>query len=123
MNPRVVAAELDRMAAEPGIMGCALVDPATGLVWQASGSVPDAERTWEAAVDYWRLHDRQRAHFSGLGELAAAVMYHRGGVLAMFPCCTDPDLLLVSVGQHRGVDWTDWQRKTRALGQRLQLPT
>jgi hypothetical protein len=120
VNPRVVAHELDAMAAQPGIVGCALVDPATGLIWQSSGRVADAERTWEAAVDYWRLHDRQRSNFRSLGELAAAVMYHHGGVLAMFPCCSDPDLLLVSVGEHRSVDWTDWQRKTRALGKRLQ---
>lgn len=120
MNPRVVADALDAMAARPGIVGCALVDPATGLVWQASGRVAVAEPTWEAAVDYWRLHGRQRSHFEALGELAAAVMYHRGGVLAMFPCCADPELLLVSLGEHRGVDWADWQRRTRALGQRLQ---
>lgn len=121
MNPRTVARELDAMAAQAGIVGCALVDPDTGLIWHASGRVADADRTWEAAVDYWRLHGRQRSHFSALGDLAAAVLYHRGGILAIFPCCDDPALLLVSVGEHRGVDWIRWQRATRALGVRLKF--
>jgi len=122
MNARLVAAELDRLAAYPGIVACALVDAGTGLIWHASGEVPNAERIWEAAVDYWRLHDRQKAHFAGLGTLGAAVMYHTGGVLAVLPCCGDPEVLLVSCSRHRGVDWIGWQHEVRALGQLIAQP-
>jgi len=122
MNMQHVIAEMDRMAAHPGILGCALVDATTGLVWHASAGAPDAERVWEAAVDYWRLHDRQKLHFAGLGILAAAVMYHANGVLAVFPCSTDPDVLLVAHGRHRGVDWIAWQCMVRTLGRLLHAP-
>ncbi|MEP7100259.1 MAG: hypothetical protein ABI781_07100 [Burkholderiales bacterium] len=114
------AAELERMASHPGILGCALVDAGTGLVWHSCAAGPNAERIWEAAIDYWRLHDRQKANFAGLGTLGAAVMYHTGGVLAVFPCSTDPDVLLVCHGQLRDVDWMTWQRKVRDLGQMIR---
>lgn len=116
MNSGRIAAELERMSAHPGILGCALVDGGTGLVWHACSSVPNAERVWEAAVDYWRLHDRQKVHFAGLGALGAAVMYHTSGVLAVLPCCTDPDVLLVCHAEHRNVDWLAWQRMVREIG-------
>jgi hypothetical protein len=120
MTTTLFVAELERMAAHPGILGCALVDAGTGLVWHAFASRPNADRVWEAAVDYWRLHDRQKVHFAGLGTLGAAVMYHTGGVLAVFPCCSDPDVLLVCHGEHRNVDWIAWQRKVRELGKLIR---
>jgi len=119
MNLPQIDAELDRMAAHPGIVGCALVDAQTGLVWTSRGGDAQATHVWEAAVDYWRLHDRQKLHFAGLGTLGAAVMYHTGGVLAVFPCCTDPNVLLVAHGEHRGVDWIALQRMARELGDLL----
>jgi len=119
MNLPQIDAELDRMAAHPGIVGCALVDAQTGLVWASRGGATHATHVWEAAVDYWRLHDRQKLHFAGLGTLGAAVMYHTGGVLAVFPCCTDPNVLLVAHGEHRGVDWIALQRMARELGDLL----
>jgi hypothetical protein len=119
MNSTQVGAELDRMAAHPGIVGCALVDAHTGLVWDSRAGAVNAQHMWEAAVDYWRLHDRQKLHFAGLGTLGAAVMYHSGGVLAVFPCCSDPDVLFVAHGQHHGVDWIALQRMARKLGESL----
>lgn len=120
MNSTQVGTELDRLAAHPGIVGCALVDAHTGLVWDSRGGAQQAARVWEAAVDYWRLHDRQKLHFAGLGKLGAAAMYHTGGVLGVFPCCSDPDVLLVAHGQHSGVDWITLQRMARKLGELLR---
>jgi len=122
MNARRVASELARMASHPGIVGCALVDATTGLVWHSSGAGANTERMWEAAVDYWRLHDRQKTHFADLGVLAAAVMYHSEGVLAIIPCSSNPDLLLISQGRHGAVDWTAWQRMARGLGKLIHSP-
>jgi len=123
MNLQHVIAEMDRMAAQPGIFGCALVDAASGRVWHASaasciGSGPD----WEEAFDRWRHQGRHRLHITGLGTLASAVMYHAHGVLAVFPCASDPDVLLVAHGRHRGVDWLAWQCMVRTLGRLLHRP-
>jgi len=120
MNSMRVGEELERMLAHPGIKGCALVDAQTGLVWGSRATAGHADRIWEAAVDYWRLHDRQKLHFAGLGTLGAAVMYHTGGVLAVFPCCSDPEVLLVAHGEHSGVDWIALQRMARRLGELLR---
>lgn len=119
MNQRFVVEELARMVAGSKVEGLALVDAGAGLVWHASGELARTEGLSEAAVDYWRLHDRQHRHFASLGPLGAAVMYHQHGVLAVLPCCQDPQLLIVAQAPHSGVDWIDLQRQARALGQRL----
>jgi hypothetical protein len=117
-----VRAELDRMALQPGLEGCALVEAGTGLVWSASGISASDERVWEAAVDYWRLYQRQKAQFTGLGPLGAAAMYHTAGMLVVLPCCADPEVLLVLHGGHGVVDWVALQRMARALGALLKSP-
>lgn len=122
MKVERVRAELARMALQPGIEGCALVEAGTGLVWHASGTSADDERVWEAAVDYWRLYERQKAQFTGLGPLGAAVMYHAVGMLVVLPCCVDPAVLLVLHGRHRVVDWIALQRMARVLGALLKSP-
>ena len=108
------------MATQPGLEGCALVEAGTGLVWHACGFRADEERVWEAAVDYWRLYERQKTQFTGLGPLGAAAMYHTVGMLVVLPCCADPDVLLVLHGRHHAVDWIALQRMARALGALLK---
>lgn len=98
------------------------MDAATGLVWHASGIHAHAERTWEAAVDYWRLYERQKLQFRELGPLGAAAMYHAAGMLVVLPCCADPDVLLVLHGRHGTVDWIVLQRMARTLGALLKSP-
>ncbi len=122
MKSQRIRTELARMALQPGLEGCALVDAGTGLVWHASGFSASDERVWEAAIDYWRLYERQKVQFTGLGPLGAAAMYHTAGMLVVLPCCTDPDVLLVLHGRHRSVDWIALQRMARALGELLQSP-
>lgn len=116
MKPNRVAQELDRLTALPGVVASALVDADTGLLWYVSGDTSRAEHLWEAAIDYWRLHDRHQAHFASLGALGAAAMYHTAGVLAILPCSRDPAVLLVSLAEHRAVDWILLQRMVRAIG-------
>ena len=120
MKSEPVARRLNDLMDQPGITGCALVDTDTGLIWLSSGQVPD-DRIWEAAVSYWRLHRRQHAEFAGLGPLGAAVLYHERGVLAVLPCCSDPDILMVSLGAQRGVDWLAWQKRVREFGRFVAL--
>ena len=120
MKSQRIRMELAHMALQPGIEGCALVEAATGLVWHASGFSAHAERVWEAAVDYWRLYERQKSQFTGLGPLGAVAMYHIEGMLVVLPCCIDPDVLLVLHGSHGSVDWIALQRMARSLGALLQ---
>ncbi|MEP6501776.1 MAG: hypothetical protein ABJD97_00470 [Betaproteobacteria bacterium] len=120
MRSQQIQADLARMALQPGIAGCALVEARTGLVWHASGQSAQAERVWEAAVDYWRLYERQKTQFTALGPLGAAVMYHTEAMLVVLPCCADPDVLLILHGEHGVVDWIALQRMARELGALLR---
>lgn len=119
MKAQLISGELDRMATLDGIRACALVEAPSGLVWHATAR-QGREHLWEAAIDYWRLHQRQRVHFQTLGDLHAAVMYHRHEVLAVLPCMREPELLVVCVATHTGVDWLAWQKLVRALAARLE---
>lgn len=122
MSARLISQHLEQMlASTPGVTGCALVDGSSGLVWQRCGQeTANGEPMWEAAVDYWRLHDRLQTHFSSLGGLGAAVMYHQDGVLAILPCLRHPDLLIVCRADHAAVDWLAWQRRVAELGSYLR---
>lgn len=123
MKAARIAEALHEMAATtPGIDACALVQADSGLVWHAAGHSQKSERLWEAAIDYWRLQTRQHENFESLGPLGAAVMYHAFGVLAVVPCTQDPDLMVVCVGRHASVDWTNWQRKVRDLALLIRQP-
>ncbi len=120
MKKRIVEQGLNELAAAPGVRGCALVDSGSGLVLHAVGTWPGEQPIWEAAIDYWRLHQRMNVHFVGLGDLGAAVMYHVGGVLAILPCSVAQELLVVCVAEHRSVDWKRWQNSVRAMGENLR---
>ncbi|HEX4509096.1 MAG TPA: hypothetical protein VH328_03425 [Burkholderiaceae bacterium] len=107
------------LAAFPGVLGCALVDAASGLVWyRHSDRAHDG--LWEASIDHWRLHGRLGAHFDALGSLGAIVAYHREGTLALSPCVREPEVLLVCLARHGEVDWLDWQREAQRLGNRIR---
>jgi predicted regulator of Ras-like GTPase activity (Roadblock/LC7/MglB family) len=111
----VISGLLDLVRDFPGVMGCALVEADTGLVWHSVGDLPDKERLWEASANYWQLHGRSHEHFAVLGGLGAAVLYHRRGSLAIIPCLPDPALLAVCVGEPGRVNWQAWQQGVRAL--------
>lgn len=115
---RIAQSLQDMLDSTPGVTGCALVDGSSGLVWHRCGQETDnGEPLWEAAVDYWRLHGRLQPHFSSLGQLGAAVMYHQNGILAILPCMREPDLLVVCRADHQAVDWRHWQRRIATLAQ------
>jgi hypothetical protein len=119
MNEKIIQEELASLAALPGVQACALVDAGSGFVWHAVGQVTVAPPLWEAAIDYWRLHRRMSEHFSALGELGAAVMYHRLAMLVVLPCDTQEELLVVCVASHQSVAWRPWQQRVVLMSQRL----
>lgn len=115
MKERIIKDAMQALASTRGVEACALVDSGSGLVWHAEGAAE--QPLWEASIDYWRLHCRTSAHFEPLGELRAAVMYHRHKVLALLPCGgADQGLVVVCIAAHVNVDWSDCQRRVRLLG-------
>lgn len=117
MNKAALARAVEEMAMQPGIRGCALVDAGAGMIWTAHGELAANQSLWEAAANHWRLHQRHREHFDCLGPFAAVATHHADGVMAVFCCSTDPELLFVAVGRHRAVDWPTLQRMGLRLGQ------
>jgi hypothetical protein len=119
MRQRLIAYALKRVASAPGIQACALVDGASGMVWQTSGESEDMDAMWEAAVDYWRMYARLQGSFAPIGELRAAVLHHLKGVLSILPCRGSSKLVVVCLASHQGVDWTDCQRRVRELSRHV----
>jgi hypothetical protein len=111
-----LTALLAELAALPGLHGCALVEADTGFVWTAQGKLAGHDGLWEAATDFWRLQMRNAGHFAELGEFGAAVMHHTAGMLAVFRCCREPEVLFVAVGRQGAVDWIDLQRRAARVG-------
>lgn len=105
-------AALAAVAAQDGVDGCALVDLATGMVLQWVGP-PDHLPVAEAASDYWRLCDRQKA-FAVLGAPRAQVIIHAHKRVTIVRC--GEGLLLVTVSDENvAVDWARWKRSTGEL--------
>lgn len=116
MRQEEVAQALAAMVRDsPAVLGCALVEAESGLVWHRVGGQAEHDALWEASADYWRMHGRLRGHFDLLGELGAAVMYHRKGILAIMPCGSEPELLVVCIGENGKIDWNRWQQRIREL--------
>ncbi|MDB5802993.1 MAG: hypothetical protein JWN73_315 [Betaproteobacteria bacterium] len=116
-----IARALAAMVREtPAVRGCALVEAESGLILLRIGDKPEFDPLWEASADYWRMHGRLRGHFDLLGDLGAAVMYHRLGILAIMPCRAQPELLVVCVGENGKIDWGRWQQRIRELGNMIR---
>jgi hypothetical protein len=120
VKEQILREELGVLAALPGVKACALVDSHSGLVWHSVGGDTVDQTLWEAASDYWRLHGRSQGHFTSLGDLGAALLYHRLAVLAIVPCAARSDLVVACIASHGGVDWREWQRRVRLMGERLK---
>lgn len=98
---------------QPGVMGCALVDLATGMVLHGEGP-GDLLPAVEAASDYWRLCTRQQRVFGAMGELRAQVVIHEHQRLTIVRC--GQGLLLVTLSlESEPVDWVRWKQSTAAL--------
>jgi hypothetical protein len=58
---------VETLCALPGARAAALVDRSSGMVWAQAGELPDFERLSEAAIEFWRLHERVSRNLSCLG--------------------------------------------------------
>lgn len=99
---------LDTMASREGILGMALVEKDTGMVWHATGKLASIEDVVSAATDYWRLYQRTCHSFEALGVLRVAILMHGKGQITLRECGVS--LLLITVSTSMGaVDWTQWK--------------
>ena len=114
MSAQQLQSSLDDMAALPGVVGCALVEIETGMVWHSAGAITDLTALAEAASDYWRLYQRLHTNFEQVGKLRACVMMHDAGRITQLPCGNGMLLVTISL-QQANVDWPQWQAKTKSL--------
>lgn len=114
-NSAPVIAQLQILADFPGIDGCALVESATGMTWHVAGHYPELERIGEAAIEFWRIQHRLSEHLTTLGTLKSAAYSFSNRVVALFPCCDEPGLVLVCVAAKGPVDWPAWGVKVETF--------
>ena len=117
-NTRVIAL-LQKLANFPSIRGCALVEVDTGMAWHVAGHYPQLERVGEAAIEFWRIQARLSEHLGELGALKSAAYSFENQVVALFPCCEDPALVLVCVAAKGPVAWANWGVEVEALRREL----
>lgn len=117
MSHAALERELGALAQLPGLLGCALVDAATGMIWHAKGIAENDPSVGEAAIDFWRLSQRRATQFHALGELRAQVIIHASGRITLAAC--GPELVLVTLSAEPDrVAWDQWKTglgKLRAL--------
>ena len=114
-NSAQVIAHLQTLADFEGVDGCALVETATGMAWHVAGNHPELERIGEAAIEFWRIQHRLSAHLTALGPLKSAAYSFQNRVVALFPCCDEPGLVLVCVAAKGPVDWPAWGVKVETF--------
>lgn len=120
MNQDAVRGAMEELTAFPGVAGCAVVDAATGMAWYHAGVLPELERFSEAAVEFWRVQLRLARYFGDLGPPRSAASSFAGGVVALFPCCDDPPLVLVCVTNRKDVPWHSWRGALARLQHAIQ---
>jgi len=121
MSNPLVQALVGRLAAFPGVQGCALVDADTGMVWYCAGKLPGIERLGEASVEFWRVQLRQSAYFQQFGPLESAAHSFADQVIALFPCSHKPALIAVCVADKSGMAWGTWGAQLAELKKVLKL--
>lgn len=108
MKTEALRKALDALSAREGILGCALVELETGMVWHASGSLDSIEDMASCASDYWRLHRRTQHIFAPLGDLRVAMLMHGKGQITVRECGAGV-LLVTLTTRLAAVDWKRWK--------------
>jgi len=114
-----IAAIVEELATFKDIDGCALVEANTGMVWHFAGQSPEMERIAEAAVEFWRIQQRLSSHLAALGPLRSVACSFSNRVVALFPCCEEPSLILVCVAAKGHIAWKEWSSKVSDLRKAL----
>ncbi len=114
-----IAIHVEKLAGFAGVQGCALVEAESGMVWHHAGQLPDIEHIGEAAIEFWRVHQRLSIQLVSLGGLKSAAYSFADHVVALFPCGEAPARVLICVAAKTGVAWTEWGVQVLALRQAL----
>lgn len=113
--------KLADLSSMPAVQGCALVEVETGMVWQSAGRWQHVEMLGEAAIESWRVQQRQQAHFEHLGALRSSITYFTKGSVALLPCPGTVPLVLVCVADRTGMDWSQWMASVLPLFNLLKV--
>lgn len=105
---------ISAMASVADVLGCALVGTEDGLIWYQVNKGMNIQPLCEAAVNYWRLHDRMASQFENIGPLFGCVMLHSKGRITMLPSGKDAILIAITEA-NPDIDWKAWQQQTREL--------
>ena len=119
MNNAALRKTITHMAAQPGIMACALVDAETCMVIQSAGQAQGIDILAEAATDYWRLYKRLQKHFDVLGPLNTSVMLHSQGMINITPC--SESAVVIAMANRLQTDWNVWQKEVGKLGELMSI--
>jgi predicted regulator of Ras-like GTPase activity (Roadblock/LC7/MglB family) len=114
---QTIITSLEKLAHFPGILGCALVEADTGMVWHHAGQQNEMERVGEAAVEFWRTQGRVAEQLGMLGELKFASYNYGQRTIGLIPCDLQQGLILVCLAQNPGVVWGQWMQELPAFRQ------
>lgn len=109
---------VNRIAAIRGVHGIALVDSDSGMVWAEAGQLVDIEAISEAAVEFWRLHQRLRSGLKSLGNPQALAATFAHGLMWVVPVTLSSPrekLVAVAIATPGATDWSAVQAELRAL--------
>ena len=109
---------VNRIARLRGVHGIALVDSDSGMVWAEAGLLADIEAISEAAVEFWRLHQRVRSNFKSLGEPQALAATFEHGLMWIVPVTLSSQrekLVAVAIAVPGATDWTGVRAELRSL--------
>lgn len=107
-----------RIAAMQGVHGIALVDSDSGMVWAEAGLLTDIEAISEAAVEFWRLHQRVRSGLKSLGEPQALAATFEHGLMWIVPVAVSAHrekLVAVAIAAPGVTDWASVRAELRSL--------
>ncbi len=107
-----------RIATIKGVHGIALVDSDSGMVWAEAGLLVDIEAISEAAVEFWRLHQRLRSGLKSLGEPQALAATFENGLMWVVPVTLSSqreNLVAVAIATPGATDWSGVQSELRSL--------
>lgn len=106
MSINGIEQEVRRLGAVPGVLSCALVDAATGMVLHSATHAAGSEPLVEAARDYWQLHLRNGRIFSSLGEVCGIAVAHEHGAINLLPC--GRGMVFVTLAERGRIDFSTW---------------
>ncbi len=114
MKSKYIMAKIDSMAKSPGVVGCAVVETHTGMVWHASGSLANLIPLTESTTDYWRLYQRNKSTFDIFGPLDYLELALHDHAIRLHACGNDMMFTTLCLRQN-SIDWDQWTQRIRQL--------